>query len=328
MPANLSPEYKAADARFRQAVTPDEKLEALQEMLATIPKHKGTEKMQADLKKRIARMKLEEEQREKHGKRGGQFRVEKQGAGQAVLVGFPNVGKSSLVAAMTNAHPEVADYPFTTHLPGPGIMPFENVQLQLVDTPPLTEDIMEPWLPDLVRRADIALLVVDAGSDDALEQVEMVRKRFAAMHVDLTSRDPGGTDRQHLHRRTLLVANKSDAAGAEDRLEILREMCGAEFTILTVSAKTGHGLEDFRRSVWEFMEKIRVYTKVPGKKADKGQPYVLQRGSTVLDLASSIHKDFVAGLKSARIWGSGSHDGQQVSRDHVLSEGDIVELHL
>ncbi|MGQ9590166.1 MAG: GTPase [Planctomycetota bacterium] len=328
MPANLTPQYKAAEERFRRAVTHDEKMEALQEMLATIPKHKGTEKMQADIKKRIARLRQEEEEQRRRGKRGGYFRVEKQGAGQAVLVGFPNVGKSSLVVALTNADLEVADYPFTTHLPSPGMMPFENVQIQLVDTPPLTADYLEPWLPDLVRRAEVALLVVDLGSDDLLEQVETVRQRLAAMHIHLVGREPEEPDAFNLCRRTLVVGNKVDAEGSTERLIVLRELYGQEYLIVPVSARTGAGLEEFRRILWDFLQKVRVYTKVPGKKPDLSQPFVLPQGSTVLDLASSIHHDFVEGLKFARIWGAEAHDGQTVGRDHVLHEGDILELHL
>jgi ribosome-interacting GTPase 1 len=327
MPANLTPQYRAAEERFRQAVTPEEKLEALQEMLATLPKHKGTEKMQADIKRRMARLRQEEEEQRRRGRRGGHFRVEKQGAGQAVLVGFPNVGKSSLVVALTNAELEVADYPFTTHLPGPGMMPFENVQIQLVDTPPLTEDYLEPWLPDLVRRADVALLVVDLGSDEVLEQVETVRQRLAARHVHLVGREPEAPEAFQLYRRTLLVGNKADVEGSAERLEVLQEWYGQEFLIVAVSARTGAGLEEFRRTLWDFLEKVRVYTKVPGKKPDLTQPFVLPRGSTVLDLAAAIHQDLAAGLKFARIWGKEAHDGQPVARDHVLHEGDVLELH-
>jgi ribosome-interacting GTPase 1 len=170
--------------------------------------------------------------------------------------------------------------------------------------------------------------VVDLGSDEALEQVETVRERLAAMHVHLVGREPEERDTFHLYRRTMLVGNKADADGAAERLEVLRELYGEEFPIVTVSARTGAGLEEFRRAVWDFLDVIRAYTKVPGKKPDLNQPFVLPRGSTVLDLASAIHKDFVEGLKFARIWGVDAHDGQTVARDHVLHEGDVLELHL
>ena len=301
MPANLTPQFKAAEDRFRQAVTHDEKLEALQEMLSAIPKHKGTEKMQGDIKRRLARLRQEEEEQSRQGKRGGHFRVEKQGAGQVILLGGPNVGKSSLVVALTNAELEVADYPFTTHQPSPGMMLYENVQIQLVDAPPLTE---------------------------ALEQVEAVRQRLAAMHVHLVGPEPEESDSFHVFRRTLLVGNKADMEGATERLEVLRELYGEEFPLLAVSARTGAGLEEFRQVLWEFLHVIRVYTKIPNKKPDLNQPFVLPQGSTVLDLAGAVHRDFANGLKFARIWGTEAHDGQPVARDHVVHEGDVLELHL
>jgi len=327
MPANLTPEYRAAEQRFQAAETTEEKLDALQEMLRTIPKHKGTEKMQADLKRRLARLKQAEQQQRKQGKRSS-FRIDKQGAGQVALLGFPNVGKSKLVRELTGAEPEVAEYPFTTHQPIPGMMAFEDVQIQLIDTAPLTEDYLEPWLLDVVRRADAALLVVDLGSDELLEQVETVLERLAATRIHLVPPPAPPRDGLETYTPTLLVANKRDADGAAERWEILREFYGNRFPLHVVSAETHEGLEALRAKIYDLLGLLRVYTKVPGRKPDLDQPFALKQGSTVSDLAQAVHRDLADQLKFARIWGPEVHDGQQVGRDHVLQEGDVVELHV
>ena len=168
MPANLTPEYRRAEKEFRAAKTPHGKLACLEHMLRVMPKHKGTDHMQADLKRRISRLREQNEHKSGKAKRAPVSKVEKEGAGQIVLLGAPNSGKSQLLAALSNAHVNVADYPFSTHLPQPGMMHFEDVQIQLVDTPPVTADYMEMWMPDTVRRADRALLVVDLGNDTLL----------------------------------------------------------------------------------------------------------------------------------------------------------------
>src|SRR5512138_3814223 len=170
MPANLTAQYKEAEARYRAAVGYEEKLEALREMLALLPKHKGTEKLQADLRKRLSKLEDEEAHVAKSGHRGPDVgHVKREGAGQWVLLGPPNAGKSSLLAALTHAHPEIAEYPFTTRLPQPGMMPFEDVLVQLVDTPAVPAGHTEAWLPNLARNADGLLLVLDVAADDLEE---------------------------------------------------------------------------------------------------------------------------------------------------------------
>ncbi|HIE53396.1 MAG TPA: TGS domain-containing protein [Armatimonadetes bacterium] len=328
MPANLTPQYLAAEQRFREAVSTEEKIEALREMLATIPKHKGTEKMQADIKRRLAALRRELQTERRRGRRIHPFKVERQGAGQVVLLGFPNVGKSSLIRALTNAEPEVAAYPFTTQRPIPGMMPYENVQIQLVDTPPLTLDYLAPWLPDLARRADAALLMVDLSSDDVLEQVETIRERLAKQRIELVKTVPVQTEPLTKYLPALMVGNKQDREGAAERFAILQELYAEQFPLLAISVQTGAGLEELRRGLWERLGVVRVYTKEPGQKPDLAEPYVLKRGSTVLDLAAAVHRDFVEGLRFARIWGEGMYDGQPVKRSHVLRDGDIIELHL
>ncbi|MDQ7842126.1 MAG: TGS domain-containing protein [Armatimonadota bacterium] len=322
MPANLTPEYLAADRKFKAAVTPQEKLAALEEMLATIPKHKGTEKMQADIKRRIARLRAEA-QRQRRAARGKPFyHVDREGAGQLVLAGAPNTGKSALLAALTNAAPEVAEYPFTTRVPLPGMMIYENVQIQLVDLPPITADLTEGWLYALIRTADGVLLVADLASDDLLEQTDQVLTLLARANIHLSP--PPAPPHQ---KPALVIANKLDASGAGDRLALLREFLGSRLPVLAVSAGMGTGLEALREAAFRLLGVIRVYSKPPGRKADLSAPFILPAGATVLDAAEAIHKDLRDSLRYARLWRRQGAQGQMVGRDHVLADGDVIEIH-
>ncbi|MCS6816484.1 MAG: TGS domain-containing protein [Blastocatellia bacterium] len=334
MPANLTPEYLEAERKFRAATTLEEKLAALEEMLATIPKHKGTEKMQADIRRRIAKLRQEAGRRPSTARHKPFYHVEKEGAGQVVLVGPPNSGKSSLLARLTHATPEIAAYPFTTRLPMPGMMEFENVQIQLVDMPPLAPAYTEPWMLALVRNADAALLVFDLADDDVLTRIEetLLLLEQANIHLrslSLADSSPGPEGgRTSAVKRALVLGTKLDLPGARENVELVREWLGERFRLLPVSAQTGENLEALRREVYALLDIIRVYTKEPGKKPDLTAPFVLKRGSTVADIARAIHRDFVERLKYARIWGVGKFDGQLVHRDHVLQDGDIIELHV
>ncbi|HEV8339392.1 MAG TPA: GTPase [bacterium] len=323
MPANLTPDYLAAERKWKDASTPQDKLAALEEMLATIPKHKGTEKMQADIKRRIARTRAAVEQRKKGTARAKPFyHVPKEGAGQVVLVGAPNTGKSSLLRALSRADPEVADYPFTTRLPLPGMVPFENVQIQLVDLPPLTVDLTEAWLYAIIRSADGLLLVVDLRDEELVSQAQTVLDLLTGARIEV--RDPG-TDGKG--RPALFVAAGTDRPGAGERLAVFRDLFASRLPVLSTSSVTGENLDALRRALFDLLGVIRVYSKPPGRKADLTAPFVLSRDSTVLDAAGAIHKDFAEHLKYARLWNEHGYSGQMVSRDHVLVDGDVIELH-
>jgi ribosome-interacting GTPase 1 len=327
MPANLTPQYLEADKRFKAAKTVEEKVAALEEMLALIPKHKGTEHLQGDLKRRLAKLRDEAEQARR--RRGGfSTSVDREGAGQVVLVGPPNAGKSALVKRLSNAQPEVGDYPFTTRRPIAGMMPFINIQIQLVDLPAISDEYMEPWVPSLVRPADLALLVVDATSPGLLEDVGQVMAILGRSKVALVS--PGAAPAQPgwANVRTLLVANKADTPSAEAAVEILRSSYGPRFSVNAVSAQTGLGLEPLRRVIYDGLGIVRVYSKPPGKEPSMQSPVVLPRGSTIVEMAAAIHKDFARQLKFARAWGGTKFSGQRVQRDYVIQEGDVIELHI
>jgi hypothetical protein len=332
MPANLTPQYAKAEEEYKKAQTPEEKLAALKKMFSVMPKHKGTEKLQADLKSKMSELKDEIEHEKKSGKKGISYKIPKQGAGQVMLLGGPNVGKSRLLSRLTKATPEVAPYPFTTREPHPGMMEWQDTAVQLIDTPPITADYLEGWLSSLVRGADAVVLMADLGDDDGAARVEDVLHRLAeakTLLVGPRSAAPSANEESGVaHVKTMLVANKIDLPDAELRLELLREAFGQKFPIHVISAENGQGLEDLRNRIYEFLNVIRVYTKEPGKPPDLTAPFTCPAGSTLLELAARVHRDFADKLKHARIWGTGVYDGQTVKRDHVLHDKDIVELHI
>jgi small GTP-binding protein len=330
MAANLTPQYLEAEAEYKKAQTAEERLECLKKMYSLVPKHKASEKLQAELKTKISAARDDVETERKHGKKGGvSYKIPKQGAGQYAIVGGPNVGKSQLLARLTRAAPEVAPYPFTTREPLPGMMEWEDVKVQLIDLPPITGDFMEGYVSSMVRAADRALLMVDLSDDDGPFAVEAALERLTQTKTVLSGELPDSVeDPTVAYIRTLLVANKCDQPGADERLPIVRELFGQRFPIHVISAEHGTGLEELRTSIYQFLNVIRVYTKHPGKPPDMTSPYTCPAGCTLVEMAAMVHRDFAEGLKSARIWGSGVFDGQTVKRDHILQDKDVVELHI
>jgi uncharacterized protein len=331
MAANLTPQYLEAEAEYKKAKTAEERLACLKKMYQLLPKHKASEKLQADLKTKISEAKDEVERERKSPKKTGgvSHKVPKQGAGQVAVLGAPNAGKSRLLTRLTRATPEVAPYPFTTREPHAGMMDWEDARVQLIDTPPITADYLEGYLSSMVRSADAALLLVDLGDDDGPFAAEAVIDKLAETKTHLVGERPATIDDpSHEYVKTLVAANKIDLPDAGDRLEIVRELFGPRFPIHVLSAERGDGLEELRTAVYRFLNVIRVYTKQPAKPPDLESPFTCPVGSTVVELAALVHLDFAEKLKSARIWGTGVFDGQAVGREHVLHDKDVVELHL
>ncbi len=330
MPANLTPEYRKAEQAYREARTDGERLAALERMLAVIPKHKGTDHMQADLKRRIAKLRHAPTARA-GARRVDPFHTERGGAGQVVLIGLPNCGKSALVGALSKARVTVTDYPFGTHGPVPGMAYHEDAAIQVVDMPPLTPESIMPGMMGAYRTADVVLICVDLSADDALEQLDacldvLDRRGMVpvARHVAREERDDEGRQL----KTTLIAGTKDDAPGAADTFAALAELYGDRLPMLSVSAQTRHHLAELTAHLFGVLEVVRVYAKQPGKEPDLQVPFVLPRGGTVVDMARAVHRDFPDKLKYARLWGSAKFDGQQVSGDHVLEDRDIVELHI
>ena len=324
MPANLPPQYFDAEENFRAAKSPAEKIVALEEMLAIMPKHKGTDHLRAELRGRIA--KLTQMMGKKTGAQRTSMMIEREGAAQIAVIGLPNAGKSQLLDSVTNASPTVAEYPFTTYAVSPGMMEFENIQIQLLDTPPLVPQSIEWWLPPMLRRADALLIMVDL-SDAPVAQMAAVMEQLEKMRIGIGA-IKNNEEEMLTWKKVLVIGNKLDIEGARENYDALQHKYGEQLPVLAISAKGKTGLEELKLKVYQMLNIIRAYTKVPGQKADFNDPIILERGSTLADAAEAVHKDFRAKLKYARVWGSGKHDGIMVKRDHVLQDGDVIELHM
>lgn len=330
MAVNLPPQYHDAEARYKKAQAPEDKLVALKEMWVILPKHKASEKVQADLKTKISELTDQIE----HAKQGpkkaapGTFKFPHQGAGQVVFVGPPNCGKSLLLSKLTKATPAVAPYPFTTREPVPGMMDYEDVRVQLIDLPPITADHYENFITDVTRAANAAMLFLDLADDDgpAATQATIDRLKLARREL-VPPGAPHPDDPAVWALPTILVANKCDDEAADVRLEIARELLPGNFSLHLVSAERGDGLDALRKAIYDVLGVMRIYTKQPGKPADMTSPFTPPIGATVAELAGKVHRDLEESVKSARVWGKNVHDGQTVGRDHVLHDKDVVELH-
>ena len=337
MPANLSPEYKAAAEALRQARDPEQRLECLREMLRVIPKHKGTDHLQADLKRRIKELDEELAGPRKGGARSGPALVIRpEGAAQLALLGPPSSGKSALHAKLTGSGARVAPYPFTTQYPEPGMMPIEDIYLQLVDLPPLSSQHVVTWLGSTLQSADAALLVVDISDPEAVQQVQDAIEVLKGRRVRLSARWPGvhgveqfqeGEDPFGVVLPVVLLANKSDLdADSKADVAALEDLLGLDYPARVVSAETGAGLEQLGPWLFERLGIVRVYTKAPGKPADNEKPFTVRRGQTVADVARLVHRELEESIRFARLWNA-SHQGQHVGRDHVVEDRDVIELH-
>jgi ribosome-interacting GTPase 1 len=329
MPANLPPQYFETEKKLKNASTPQEKTAILEELLSIVPKHKGTEKLQALLKTKIAKLKSAAQKKPSTAKHSPIYLIEKSGAGQVILVGPPNGGKSMLVKSLTNANPEIGDYPYTTRQAYPAMMKYENIQVQLVDIPPVTPDYMESWIPELIKGADGILVIVDSASLDSVDTLKSLLVKLKEKKIELISEneDIAGEEKLFI-KKALVVANKKDLTSDEKNYSHLKEFCEGKFDTISVSALHQDGLDELKKRIFHMLDIIRVCSKVPGKKADLSDPFVLKKGSSVQDMARAVHRDFSQKLKFARIWSRSKYQGQKVNRDHILEDEDIIELHI
>jgi ribosome-interacting GTPase 1 len=325
MPANLTPEYFKAEKWYKSATTNEEKILALERMLAVMPKHKGTDHLKADLRKKLSKLKDAGTQK-KGGTHVDIFHVPKSGAGQIVLLGTPNCGKSSIVAALTNAKVNVADFPFATSGPVPGMVTFEDVQIQLVDMPPITADYSAPGQVGTYRNCDLIAIVIDLSAD-IVEQFSVCMDFLESRNLLIDAETPASDEQGNaLAKEVFCICTKSDITKA-GALDDLKQLCERPLEFIEISTETGAGLEELSTTFYRLLKIIRVYAKPPGKLADMTEPFTLPVGSTVMDLATDIHRQLAEKLKSAKIWGTGVYDGQNVQRNHVLNDKDIIELH-
>jgi ribosome-interacting GTPase 1 len=328
MPTNLPPEYFQAEQRYKAACTIQEKITALEELMGTIPKHKGTDKLRADLRRRLSKLKESTQKAKKASRHESNFHIEKEGAARVILLGMPNTGKSSLLACLTHATPTISEAPFSSWIPLPGMLIWENVPIQLIDTPPLNRDHMETELFDLIRTADLLLLLVDLQAD-TFQQLDDSVKILQENGIPIDCKKmPDEKSDSIIFKPVLLIINKCDDASFAEDLQLFLELAECDWPAVAVSSTSQYQLEKLPQAIFKELKLIRVYSKPPGKEVDRNTPFVLKKGSTVEELSGKVHKDFLEKLKSARVWGTGVFDGQLVGRDHVLQDGDIVELHI
>lgn len=329
MPANLPPQYFETEKKLRTAKTSQEKMTILEELLSIVPKHKGTEKLQALLKTKIAKLRSQSQKKPAVAKHHFSFSFEKSGAGQVILIGLPNSGKSTLVKALTNADLEIGDYPFTTQTPMPGMMPYNNIQIQLIDMPPVTFDYMEFWHTELIKEADGILLLLDISSPDPAIDFQNLIHKLKEKKIGLLSDDQEIPSNEHLFwKKALVVANKIDLLSDEEKMFDLKRAVNPDYQLIAISAKHGRNIENLKKNIFVFLDILRVYSKIPGKKPSFEEPFVFKKGSTLMDMARAVHKDFAQNLKFARIWGKNKYEGQKVNKDYILEDEDIIELHI
>jgi len=327
MPTNLPPEYFGAEKRFKEAATSQEKIKALEDLISTVPKHKGTDKLRADLRKKLSQLREEAIRKKKSGK-GDLYTIEKQGAAQIALAGFPNSGKSSLLKTLTNANPVIADYPVSTLIPISGMMPYEDIQFQIVDLPPIGNESTDGWVSGILRNTDMLMLVIDLSVDPII-QTDPLIGQLSEWKIPLLKKDDRrDEERGFSSKPVILVGNKFDLSGTQNRLKAVQQKYQSMFPVAGISTKNKQGIEELRRTVFEYSRTIRVYSKEPGKDPDLNTPFTLPAGSSVIRLAELIHKDFVMNLKYACIWGSAKFAGQRVQKDYVLHDRDVVEFHV
>jgi len=328
MPTNLPPEYFRAEQVFREAESTSAKIAALEEMMSTIPKHKGTDKLRAELRGKISRLKEDQQKKKGAGKHESEYHIEKEGAGRVVLIGSANVGKSSILAALTNATPVISEAPFSTWSPLPGMMLIDDVQIQLIDTPPLSKEQAQPDLFDLVRSADLILIVVDLQATP-FQQLEDSLKLLNEHKIIPKQRESETKDERRVQFiPVLVVVNKDDNNQFDEDFIVFKELLEIKLPLIPISVTNKRNFDKLMNQIFESLEIIRIYSKPPSKDADLTKPFILKKGSNVDDLAGKVHHDFQQKLKTARVWGSNVFDGQLVGKEHILQDKDIVELHL
>ncbi len=329
MPANLPPAYFEAERSFRSAKSPAQKIAALQQMLSATPKHKGTDHLRADLRSKVARA-TEELENPKRGGGASQYQpyaIRKEGAGQAVLIGLPNAGKSQLMAVLTGAAAKVGDYPFTTQLPMPGMLRHQNILIQMVDTPAINDNDVQTRLFSLLRNSDLLLIVVDLSGDPLSEAQEVMEEMERWGYRLLRTDEEADPEDHKVQKHALLVGNKADLPDTDEALEMLQELYGDEFTVLPASAADDDLLAGLGEAVFVALRRTRVYLKAPGGKPDYQAPLIVETGSSLEEAAHYLHKEWARKVKYALLWGSGKFDGQRVGRDYILCDEDVVELH-
>jgi len=321
MPVNLPPQYHQKESELKTAKTLEEKISILEELLAIMPKHKSSEKLQALLKTKIAKYRKVIEKGHQIARRTTIPIIKREGAGQLAICGPTNSGKSTLLSVITKAKPQIADYPYTTKLPLPGMMPYSDINIQLLDTPSLSPEFSENWMGDILRKTDALLFIFDISSDTIIEDMDGSMKVLEKFRIK---------DEQQFSfaKNILWIANKIDLPGYSTIRGIFKELYGEKIPdFVEISAKEGTNTSCLPEKIFNTLGIIRIYTKIPGKPPDLKNPYTIKKDSTLIELAEIIHKDLVQNFKYARLWRHGESNAFVAGRDYILADRDIIEIH-
>ncbi|MCG2718391.1 MAG: TGS domain-containing protein [Nanoarchaeota archaeon] len=346
MPINAGLDYQKAERKYHEARTFAEKMKALEEMLRTCPKHKGSESLQNEIKQKISKLKsLQEKQKSATGARY-QVAVKKECAAQVVILGIPNSGKSVLLSKLTNAKPKIASYPFTTKTPEVGVMDYGGVQIQVVEIPAIIENFsgsdLGPTLLGIIRQADLIVIIANDDSELKLIRNELANgnvvtdrerpkikiKKSGTGGIMFIGKIKGGEVKAKKILRGRGVHNAIvEFQKASTLAELEEAVTEGMAYVKSITISTKDKAEDIKELIWDNLDLIKVYTKQPGKKKDF-PPIAMAKGSTLKDLAERVHKDFLKKFKFARVWGTSvKYPGAQSGLNLVLHNGDVVEFH-
>ncbi len=290
MPANLPREWFLIEEKFREEKDIRRKIELLKQLIAITPKHKGTENLLANLRKRLA--KLRKESKKKKGGKRKEFSIEKRGAAQICVIGLTNSGKSSLLKALSGKEIEISDLPFTTKKPEIRMVNYKDVQLQFIEIP----STFDSYLFGILNNCDLILALLDSTEDVNYQ------KGFIESILN-----------PKLLSKTIFVVNKIDKRNVD---------CN----FLKISALSSFNLDKLLEVIWKKLNLIRVYAKPPGKKPEK-IPVTLPASSTIKDFAEKLRIS-IDRIKFARVFDSTKFSGRRVGLDYKLKDGMVVELHL
>jgi len=365
MPTNVSFEYAIAESKYDAAKTDDEKIIALQDMISKAPSHKGGENLRKELSRKLSALKTRIIKQAAAAKKSGNtINIKKEGAGQIVVVGLPNSGKSTFLSYFTNAKPLIAPYPFTTKRPEVGVLNFGGAIIQLIEVPSFLENQeLATQVYSMMRVADAIILVIKDGSKDELDVLitKLERKDVFITHdkpkIDIIRSEYNGVS--FVNEQNLLIPKEQAVeflknAGFRSHNIILNEKTSLDDLVRLINPRACfvktvavsmpftktikpfvyRNIQTFDLSqkqeiteeIFRLINKNIIHTKKPGQKADTNEPLVLDQGATVLDAAKAIHKTFAKNLKYARVWGSTKFPGMTVSKNYVLKNKDVVEF--
>ena len=234
MPINAHPDFLAAEKEHLLAQTPEEKIKTLEKMISFAPKHKGGENLRAQLKTRLKKLK-EKLSKSKKSRKSSKQGIKKEDM-QAVLVGFTNSGKSSLINLLTNLNSEISWIKFATKTPLIGMMKYAGTQIQIIENPPIDSEFYDKGL---TNTADTILIIVDK-----LPHIEEIGKRL-----------------ENAKGKKIIIFNKTDLLSEQEKRKIHATLSSRKYNFALISAETGENLEELKEKIFRSFNKIRIFTK-------------------------------------------------------------------